>query len=63
MGTEVEGPRGEVLATLVCCHEMLATAAGVRRTATVIKIDDRPEVDSGEMSCKVAAVESELERS
>lgn len=63
MGTEVEGPRAEVLATLARCHETLATAPGVRRTATVIKIDDRSGVDSGEMNRKVAAVESELQGS
>jgi len=61
MGTEVEGPRTEVLAALVRCHEALAAAPGVRRTATVIKIDDRPGVDDGEMNRKVAAVESQLE--
>ena len=60
MGTEVEGPRAEVLAALVRCHETLASAPGVRRTATVIKIDDRPGVDHGEMNRKVAAVESAL---
>ena len=60
MGTEVEGPRAEVLAVLVRCHESLAATAGVRRTATVIKIDDRPGVDFGEMNRKVASVESDV---
>jgi uncharacterized protein (TIGR00106 family) len=57
MGTEVEGPREEVLSLLVRCHTALATAAGVRRTSTVIKIDDRVGVDSDEMQRKVSAVE------
>jgi uncharacterized protein (TIGR00106 family) len=57
MGTEVEGPRDEVLALLVSCHIALATAPGVRRTSTVIKIDDRVGVDSDEMHRKVRAVE------
>jgi uncharacterized protein (TIGR00106 family) len=57
MGTEVEGPRDEVLALLVRCHVALATAPGVRRTSTVIKIDDRVDVDSGEMHRKVRVVE------
>jgi uncharacterized protein (TIGR00106 family) len=57
MGTEVEGPRDEVLALLVRCHVALATAPGVRRTSTVIKIDDRVDVDSDEMHRKVRAVE------
>jgi len=56
MGTEVEGPRDAVLALLVRCHIALATAQGVRRTGTVIKIDDRVGVDSGEMHRKVSAV-------
>jgi uncharacterized protein (TIGR00106 family) len=57
MGTEVEGPREEVLSLLVRCHTALATAASVRRTSTVIKIDDRVGVDSDEMQRKVSAVE------
>lgn len=57
MGTEVEGPRDAVLALLVQVHTTLATAPGVRRTSTVIKIDDRPGVDSGELERKRAAVE------
>ena len=57
MGTEVEGPRDEVLALLVRCHVALSTAPGVRRTSTVIKIDDRVGVDSDEMHRKVRAVE------
>jgi uncharacterized protein (TIGR00106 family) len=57
MGTEVEGPRDEVLALLVRCHVALATAPGVRRTSTVIKIDDRVDVDSDEMHRKVRVVE------
>jgi uncharacterized protein (TIGR00106 family) len=57
MGTEVEGPRQEVFAVLARCHEVLATAPGVRRTATVIKIDDRVDAESGEIERKVAAVE------
>ena len=57
MGTEVEGPRDEVLALLVRCHTVLATATGVRRTSTVIKIDDRVGVDSDEMHRKMRAVE------
>jgi uncharacterized protein (TIGR00106 family) len=57
MGTEVEGPRDEVLALLVRCHIALATAPGVRRTSTVIKIDDRVDVDSDEMHRKVRVVE------
>ena len=57
MGTEVEGPRHEVFALLARCHEVLATAPGVRRTGTVIKIDDRIGVDTGEMERKVSVVE------
>ena len=57
MGTEVEGPRDQVFAMLARCHETLATAAGVRRTSTVIKIDDRAGIDSGEMQRKVGAVQ------
>jgi uncharacterized protein (TIGR00106 family) len=57
MGTEVEGPRPEVFAVLARCHEVLATAPGVRRTATVIKIDDRVGTESGEIERKIAAVE------
>jgi uncharacterized protein (TIGR00106 family) len=57
MGTEVEGPRDQVLAVLTRCHETLATAPGVRRTSTVIKIDDRAGIDSGEMRRKMGAVE------
>jgi uncharacterized protein (TIGR00106 family) len=57
MGTEVEGRRDEVLALLVRCHIALATAPGVRRTSTVVKIDDRVGVDSDEMHRKVRAVE------
>ena len=57
MGTEVEGPRDEVLALLVRCHVALATAPGVRRTSTVIKIDDRVDVDSDEIHRKVRVVE------
>ncbi len=57
MGTEVEGPRDRVLAMLARCHETLATAPGVRRTSTVIKIDDRVGTDTGEMERKVGAVE------
>lgn len=57
MGTEVEGPRDQVLALLTRCHSTLATADGVRRTSTVIKIDDRAGVDAGEMDRKVIAVE------
>jgi uncharacterized protein (TIGR00106 family) len=57
MGTEVEGPRDEVFALLARCHEVLATAPGVRRTDTVIKIDDRIGVNTGELERKVSAVE------
>ena len=57
MGTEVEGPRDQVFAMLARCHETLATAAGVRRTSTVIKIDDRAGINSGEMERKVGAVQ------
>ena len=57
MGTEIEGRRDEVLALLVRCHTALATAPGVHRTATIIKIDDRLGVDTGEMERKVGAVE------
>ena len=57
MGTEVEGPRPEVLAVLARCHEVLATAPGVRRTATVIKIGGRVGTESGGIERKVAAVE------
>jgi uncharacterized protein YqgV (UPF0045/DUF77 family) len=46
-----------VLALLVRCHIALATAPGVRRTSTVIKIDVRVGVDSDEMHRKVRAVE------
>jgi uncharacterized protein (TIGR00106 family) len=56
MGTEVEGPREEVFAVLARCQAALAARPGVRRIATVIKIDDRVGVDSGEMERKVAAV-------
>jgi len=57
MGTEVEGPRQEEFGLLARSHEVLATAPGVRRTATVIKIDDRSGAESGEIERKVAAVE------
>ena len=57
MGTEVEGPRDDVFALLARCHGALATAPGIRRTSTVIKIDDRPAADEGEMERKVNAVE------
>jgi uncharacterized protein (TIGR00106 family) len=57
MGTEVEGPRAAVFAALARCQEVLAARPGVRRIATVIKIDDRIGVDSGEMDRKVEAVE------
>ena len=57
MGTEVEGPREDVFALLTRCHAALATAPGVHRTSTVIKIDDRSGVDAGEMVRKVSAVE------
>lgn len=56
MGTEVEGPREEVFAVLARCQAALAARPGVRRIATVIKIDDRIGVDSGEMERKVEAV-------
>lgn len=56
MGTEVEGPREDVFAVLARCHAALAVRPGVRRVATVIKIDDRIGVDSGEMERKVEAV-------
>ena len=46
-----------MLALLVRCHIALATAPGVRRTSTVVKIDDRVGVDSDEMHRKVRAVE------
>jgi uncharacterized protein (TIGR00106 family) len=57
MGTEVEGPRTDVFAVLARCQEALAASPGVRRIATVIKIDDRIGVDGGEIERKVAAVE------
>jgi len=56
MGTEVEGPREEVFGVLARCQAALAARPGVRRIATVIKIDDRIGVDTGEMERKVAAV-------
>jgi uncharacterized protein (TIGR00106 family) len=56
MGTEVEGPRDEVFALLARCQAVLAVRPGVRRIATVIKIDDRIGVDAGEMDRKVEAV-------
>ena len=56
MGTEVEGPREEVFAMLSRCQAALAAGPGVRRIATVIKIDDRIGVDSGELKRKVEAV-------
>ena len=56
-GTDVEGPRAQVFATLARCQEVLAQAPNVRRIATVIKIDDRIGVDSGELERKVGAVE------
>jgi len=60
MGTEVEGPRDQVFAVLERCHRTLATAPGVRRTSTVIKIDDRAGVETGEMERKVSAVERHM---
>ncbi|HYA00904.1 MAG TPA: MTH1187 family thiamine-binding protein [Candidatus Binatia bacterium] len=60
MGTEVEGPRDAVFALLARCHHALATAPGVKRTATVIKIDDRADVESGELERKVASVEGKV---
>ena len=60
MGTEMEGPRGEVFAVLARCQEALAAAPGVRRIATVIKIDDRVGVEAGEMERKVEAVERRM---
>ena len=57
MGTEVEGPRADVFAALARCQEVLAAKPAVRRIATVIKIDDRIGVESGEMERKVEAVE------
>lgn len=57
MGTEIEGPRDRVFALLAQIQRQLATAPGVRRTSTVIKIDDRPDVDAGEIERKVGAVE------
>jgi uncharacterized protein (TIGR00106 family) len=56
MGTEVEGAREEVFAVLARCQAVLAARPGVRRIATVIKIDDRIGVDGGEMERKVEAV-------
>ncbi|TMD07598.1 MAG: thiamine-binding protein [Chloroflexi bacterium] len=56
MGTEVEGPREEVFGVLARCQAALAARPGVRRIATVIKIDDRIGVDTGELERKVAAV-------
>jgi uncharacterized protein (TIGR00106 family) len=60
MGTEVEGPRSEVFAVLARCQEAAASAPGVRRIATVIKIDDRVGVSGGELDRKVAAVQRRL---
>lgn len=60
MGTEVEGPRAEVFRVLARCQEALAGAPGVRRIATVIKIDDRIGVETGEMERKVEAVERRM---
>lgn len=57
MGTEVEGPRDRVFDVLARCQATLASRSGVRRIATVIKIDDRVGVDGGEMERKVTAVE------
>ena len=56
MGTEVEGPREEVFAVLARCQSVLAARPGVRRIATVIKIDDRIGVDGGEMERKLDSV-------
>jgi uncharacterized protein (TIGR00106 family) len=56
MGTEVEGPRDAVFAVLARCQAVLADRPGVRRIATVIKIDDRIGVDAGEMDRKVESV-------
>jgi uncharacterized protein (TIGR00106 family) len=56
MGTEVEGPREEVFAVLSRCQTALAARPGVRRIATVIKIDDRIGVEGGELQRKVDAV-------
>jgi uncharacterized protein (TIGR00106 family) len=56
MGTEVEGPREEVFAVLSRCQAAMAARPGVRRIATVIKIDDRIGVDGGEIDRKVEAV-------
>jgi uncharacterized protein (TIGR00106 family) len=56
MGTEVEGPRDAVFAVLARCQSVLAARPGVRRIATVIKIDDRIGADEGEMDRKVDAV-------
>jgi uncharacterized protein (TIGR00106 family) len=60
MGTEVEGPRDAVFAVLARCQATLAARPGVRRIATVIKIDDRIGVDGGEMERKVEAVRHQL---
>lgn len=57
MGTEVEGPRGEVFALLARCQEAMAERPGVRRVDTIIKIDDRIGVAEGEIDRKVTAVE------
>jgi uncharacterized protein YqgV (UPF0045/DUF77 family) len=57
MGTEIEGPRSEVLALLARRHEPLATGHGVRRTETFIKIDDPIGAEGGQMERKVQAVE------
>jgi uncharacterized protein YqgV (UPF0045/DUF77 family) len=46
-----------VLALLARCHEAPATAHGVRRTETFIKIDDRIGAEGGQMERKVQAVE------
>ena len=60
MGTEVEGPRSEVFAVLARCQEAAASEPGVRRIATVIKLDDRVGVDTGEIDRKVGAVQQRL---
>lgn len=57
MGTEVEGPRGEVFALLARCQDAMAALPGVRRIDTLIKIDDRIGVAGGEIDRKVASVE------
>lgn len=56
MGTEIEGPRTDVFDAIAQCHQLLASKPGVRRVATVVKIDDRLGAPEGELERKVESV-------